>query len=67
MCMSAPKMPKQPEPPASPPPPTATAETLKSPMSSTETPTRKKGAAALTLRRPTVSAGSAGIGPNIPH
>lgn len=63
MCMSV-KTPKPPE-PASPPPPTAVAETVKQPEQAGPTQKKRRGAASLVLRRPTMgglgTASSTGI------
>lgn len=59
MCMSV-KTPKPPEPPASPPPPTAVAETVKQPEQADPTQKKKRGAASLVLRRPTMGGLGAG-------
>jgi len=62
---SAPKIPPPPPPPAPPPPPTKTAEKVEVPKRASTDRSKKRGASALTIRRPSVNIGSSGTGANV--
>lgn len=66
MCMSTPKIPDPPPPPAAPPPPTAMAKKVgQAGRRASSTSSKKRGTSALTVRRPSVRANSAGSGANV--
>ena len=62
---SAPKIPDPAPPPAAPPPPTPTAKRLETPSLSKKAESKKKGTSSLTIRRPSVNAGSSGTGASV--
>jgi len=68
MCMSSPKIPDPVPPPAPPPPPTKTAKTVENKaLKNRSGSSKKRGLAALTIRRSTVNTGSSGTGANISY
>ena len=62
MCTSAPDIPPPPPPVAPPPPPTETAKKVENKGLQSRQRAKKRGAGALTVRRPSVNTGSSGSG-----